>query len=132
MSILNINSVFKIYRGCDTGSNRSITESLVDQFNNSAEALRCYKDVEKECLEKSKKIGNEKNRYYCYMLKIDLTKKIVGYKNGKMIDNGYFSKTVLANNFTQSPKLHDYMVNIKYGKEIGWVEIFAKRLYENL
>lgn len=126
------NFIYEIYKGYDLGKNKSPVDYLVSQFDNFENAWDCYQDIKKECLETSKEQEKALDRYYCYMVKIDLTQKIIGNKDGEKIDNGYFSKTVFANSYTQRPRLHDYMVNIENGRRIDWREILHRGLYEKL
>lgn len=126
------NFIYEIYKGYDLGINKSPVDHLVSQFDNFEDSWDCYQDIKRECLETSKEQGKDLYRYYCYMVKVDLTQKIIGKKDGKEIDNGYFSKTVFANSYTQRPRLHDYMVNIENGRCIDWIEILQRGLYEKL
>ena len=132
MSFSKINFIYKIYKGYDLGINKSPIDYLVTQFNNFDDALECYQDVKKQCLETSKEEGKDIYRYYCYMVKVDLSQRLIGKKDGKEIDNGYYSRTIFANNYTQRPRLHSYMVNIENGRCVDWIEILHGGLYEKI
>lgn len=124
--------LFKLYRGVDVGGSRPVSDYQVGQFNSFDDAWDAYKSLKQACLEKSKQSGNEFNRYFCYMVKIDLDKKLIGIKDGKQIDHGCMSRTTFANSYTQRPRMHDYMTNIENGKPVSFREILAKGLYEKL
>ena len=124
------NFLYQIYKGTDKGSSESPKEHLVVTENNFADALTSYSKIKEEVKEYSKKPENSKLRCYCCMIEIDLNNHLYGCKNGKVKDHGCLSHTTYVNNYTQSPRMHEYMVNKEAGKEISWLEIMVQKLYE--
>lgn len=124
--------VYEIFKGSDLGMNKSPIDHFVIRVDNLPEALKCYREVKQECLDQSKQPEKELIRYYCYMVEVNLKSRIIGHKDGKNINNGYFSKTLFANSYTQRPKMHDYITNIENGKVIRKKQILDEGLYEKL
>lgn len=128
------NFTYEIFKGVDTGATKSPSDHLVAQFNDSKKvALECYKEVQLECLKASKEGTNADNRCYCYMVEVNLNKKIFGEKeDGEIVDCGYFSQTIYEHSYTQRPRKHTYMVNIEDGKTVNYNKILEGHLYETV
>mgnify|MGYP003304255217 CR=1 FL=1 len=124
--------IYEIFRGTDLGTNKTPSDYLVAQFRNYEDALAYYEKTKLSCLEKSKEPRYKMTRFYCYMTQVDLSERIIGHKDGVEIDNKFFSKTIFAHNFTQSPRLHDYMINLEGDKKYDWGDILADGLYERV
>lgn len=123
--------VYEIFKGMDMGMNKSPSDHMIAQFDTLNNALDCYKETQQECLRLSKEDDNVNYRYYCYMIEVDLDKRLVGETpDYRIVDSGHFSRTLYEHSYTQRPKKHDYMVNIENGKPVNFNKILDQHLYE--
>ena len=112
--------LYTIYKGTDKGTSAEIKENFVGQYSSLEAALTVYEQVKKTCKEQSMQPKNLKTRVFCYMTETDLSQPLIGVKDGKTIDHGFMSRTLYANNFTQTPKAHPYMINKENGVDYDY------------
>ena len=98
--------IYQIYIGSDFSDKPIAPETLINQFDNFKKAKVVYSKCQDKCKNKCAEKNYKAARNYCYMVRLDTEKKLVGWKEGKQIDNGCVSYTIAYHNYSAMPRLH--------------------------
>ena len=99
--------IYQIYMGSDTAGLQVQSANFIGEYTKFDDAYNVYKNCKDKCKKASSSKSYEYNRNYCYMIEINIDKRLYGYKNSEKIDNGCVSLTIMSYNYSNHPELHN-------------------------
>ena len=125
-------SLYCIKKGFDTGSSTkgAIQDEYVAYTTERDEAERLYDALKDLQATESAQPFNQRNRYFCSLRVLDLSSPVYAKfpECRRRTRIGFKSEVIYFNNYTQSPKMHRYMINIQNGVTIPYQRIVKNGL----